>query len=80
MTYVYKWLHGACPAPETLNRLAKDLHVSAAWLLFGDVEYLPLAVGARRPLAIWRAPPPRKETRAVHARKRTTGGAQNLQR
>lgn len=34
--YVYQWLLGRVPGPENLQRLARDLGVSRAWLLFGD--------------------------------------------
>jgi transcriptional regulator with XRE-family HTH domain len=34
--YVYAWLKGRVPQAEKLIRLAADLEVPPAWLLFGD--------------------------------------------
>lgn len=35
--YLYKWANaGVMPSRENVERLAKDLNVSAPWLLFGD--------------------------------------------
>ena len=36
ITGFYKWLTNTTPERETLLRLARDLEVSPAWLLFGD--------------------------------------------
>lgn len=38
VTHIHKWLGDTTPSRENLERLAKDLHVSAAWLLFGDTN------------------------------------------
>ena len=38
VTYVYKWISGTLPSRDNLLRLAKDLRVSPAWLLFGDEQ------------------------------------------
>lgn len=42
--YLYKWANaGVMPSQENIERLAKDLAVSAPWLLFGDeVEKAPI--------------------------------------
>lgn len=36
ITYIYKWAGGTTPDRENLEKLAKDLGVHPAWLLFGD--------------------------------------------
>lgn len=46
ITYIYKWAGGATPDRSNLERLAKDLDVHPAWLLFGD-EITPLLRGVK---------------------------------
>ena len=43
--YVYKWANaGVMPSQENVERLARDLNVSAPWLLFGgEVDKAPAA-------------------------------------
>lgn len=50
ITYAYKWAAGTTPDRENLERLARDLQVHPAWLLFGD-EILPLVRRAKKALA-----------------------------
>lgn len=50
ITYIYKWAAGTTPDRENLERLAKDLEVHPAWLLFGD-EVQPLLRRAKKALA-----------------------------
>lgn len=50
-TYVYKWLDDTTPSRDNLYRLARDLGVSPAWLLFGDAPVHP-PKHPRRPVAI----------------------------
>src|SRR3972149_1584746 len=36
--YVYGWLKGRVPRMRNLDKLARDLRTSRAWLLFGDAS------------------------------------------
>jgi transcriptional regulator with XRE-family HTH domain len=47
--YLYKWANaGVMPSHENVERLAKDLDVTAPWLLFGDaVEKKPQIKGRK---------------------------------
>lgn len=50
ITYIYKWAAGTTPDRANLERLAKDLEVHPAWLLFGD-EIRPLVRSVKKALA-----------------------------
>jgi hypothetical protein len=76
-TYVYKWLHDTTPDRENLERLARDLKVSEAWLLFGDrypMEPPPpasqpaLASDNTLPVQLVASPPPVRRRRGPRAK------------
>lgn len=54
--YVYAWLAGRVPGPEYIRRLARDLDVSANWLMLGAAEEAVVALHGAPPPGRPRAP------------------------